>query len=466
MEKKARAQWGSKLGFILAAAGSAVGLGNIWKFPGKAFAGGGGAYLVIYLLIVILIGLPVMLTEISLGRHTQKNTLGTFRMLNRKFSWVGWFGVITGAVILCYYFHVGGWVLSYVFTYITESGNVMADGLSYFYRFLGYDPAVEATFFPLRAIIFAALFVLANTIIIIRGVEKGIEKFNKWAMPALFVILIILLIRAITLPGAKEGLSYMMSFDWSKVNSGTFISALGQAFFSLSLGMAIMITYGSYLSKKEDIAKSSLIICGLDTLVAFLAGFIIVPAVFATLGAEGVGKGGGFAFASLAGVFQAMPLSALWGVLFYILLLFAAVSSAISIEEGTVAFIVEEFNTDRKKTTIMVSLVCFAIGVLYTLSQASYNITLPWIDFTGISKPILGDWLEFWTDRILLPVAALGECIFVGWIWRPEKIREEVTLNGSGFGWFKLYSFLIKFICPAAIATILVYSLATGTTVS
>lgn len=466
MEKKARAQWGSKLGFILAAAGSAVGLGNIWKFPGKAFAGGGGAYLVIYLLIVILIGLPVMLTEISLGRHTQKNTIGTFRMLNRKFSWVGWFGVITGAVILCYYFHVGGWVLSYVFTYITESGNVMADGLSYFYRFLGYDPAAEATFFPLRAIIFAALFVLANTIIIIRGVEKGIEKFNKWAMPALFVILIILLIRAITLPGAKEGLSYMMSFDWSKVNSGTFISALGQAFFSLSLGMAIMITYGSYLSKKEDIAKSSLIICGLDTLVAFLAGFIIVPAVFATLGAEGVGKGGGFAFASLAGVFQAMPLSALWGVLFYILLLFAAVSSAISIEEGTVAFIVEEFNTDRKKTTIMVSLVCFAIGVLYTLSQASYNITLPWIDFTGISKPILGDWLEFWTDRILLPVAALGECIFVGWIWRPEKIREEVTLNGSGFGWFKLYSFPIKFICPAAIATILVYSLATGTTVS
>lgn len=466
MDNKERAQWASKIGFILAAAGSAVGLGNIWKFPGKAYAGGGGAFLLIYLAIVILIGVPVMVTELSIGRHTRKNTIGSFRTLNKKFSWVGWFGVICAFVILCYYSHVGGWVISYIASYVTESSAVMADGLSYFYGFLGIDAATGATWFPTRAIIFAFIFVAINTIILLKGVSGGIEKFNKVGMPALFVILIILLVRAATLPGAGEGLKYMLSFDWSKVNSGTFISALGQAFFSLSLGMAIMITYGSYLNDKEHISKNSFIICGLDTLVAFLAGFIIVPAVFATLGSEGIGKGGGFAFASLAGVFKAMPAGTVFGILFYLLLLFAALSSSISIQEGVVAFCCEEWGWERKKTIIGMSIVCFLIGIIYTISQASVNITIPWIDFTGISHPIAGDWMEFLTDRLLLPVCALGECIFVGWIWGPKKVQEEVEKEGVKFGWFKLYSFLIKYLCPIAIAVIIIYSFATGTTVS
>lgn len=463
---KERAQWASKIGFILAAAGSAVGLGNIWKFPGKAFAGGGGAYLIIYLLIVLLIGVPVMVTELSIGRFTRKNTIGSFRTLDKRFGWVGWFGVVCAFVILCYYSHVGGWVLSYIVSYITEGSTVMADGLGYFYGFLGIDAATGATWFPTRAIIFAFIFVAINTFILLKGVSGGIEKFNKVGMPALFVILIILLVRANTLPGAAEGIKYMFSCDWSKINSGTFISALGQAFFSLSLGMAIMITYGSYLKKEENISKNSFIICGLDTLVAFLAGFIIVPAVFATLGSEGIGKGGGFAFASLAGVFKAMPAGALFGVLFYLLLLFAALSSSISIQEGIVAFCCEEWGWKRNKTIIFMSIVCFAIGIIYTISQASVNITIPWLDFTGVSHPIAGDWMEFLTDRLLLPVCAFGECIFVGWIWGPKHVQEEVCQNDAKFAWFKVYNFLIKYICPIAIAVIIIYSFATGTTVS
>lgn len=462
---KQRAQWASKLGFILAAAGSAVGLGNIWKFPGKAYAGGGAAYLIIYLAIVFFIGIPVMATELSLGRFTQKNTLGTFRTLNKKFTWVGFTGILCAFVILCYYTHVGGWVLSYIASYVTESGTVMADGLGYFYGFLGYDAAAGATWFPTRAILFGLIFAAINAFILLKGVSGGIEKFNKIGMPALFVILIILLVRATTLPGAGEGLKYMLTPDWSKVNSETFISALGQAFFSLSLGMAIMITYGSYLPKHEDIAKNSIIICCLDTLVAFLAGFIIVPAVFATLGSEGVGKGGGFAFASLAGVFKAMPAGAVFGVLFYLLLLFAALSSSISIEEGIVAFVTEEWGWERKKTIITISVVTFLIGILYTISQAAYNIKLPWIDFTGVAMPIAGDWMEFLTDRLLLPVCALGECIYIGWIGGTKLAKDEVEVS-SKWPWYKLYEVCIKFICPIGIAVIIIYSFATGTTVS
>lgn len=287
-----RAQWGSKIGFILAAAGSAVGLGNIWKFPGKAFEGGGGAYILIYLAIVVLIGFPVMLSELTIGRAAQANAIDSFHKLGyRGFKWVGVTGVAVAFIVTSYYCHVGGWVLRYVVSYITEAQTVYADPLGYFYGLLGYNAATGETWFPLTAILFAAVFMAVNAVIIIKGVEGGIEKFNKVGMPALFVILIVLLARTITLDGAQVGFAYMLSCDWSKVGFNTFLSALGQAFFSLSLGMAIMITYGSYLPKHENLGKNTALICTMDTLVALIAGFIIVPAVFATLGSENVGKG-------------------------------------------------------------------------------------------------------------------------------------------------------------------------------
>ncbi len=425
-----RAQWGSKIGFILAAAGSAVGLGNIWKFPGKAFEGGGGAYILIYLAIVVLIGFPVMLSELTIGRAAQANAIDSFHKLGyRGFKWVGVTGVAVAFIVTSYYCHVGGWVLRYVVSYITEAQTVYA--------------------------------------VIIKGVEGGIEKFNKVGMPALFVILIVLLARTITLDGAQVGFAYMLSCDWSKVGFNTFLSALGQAFFSLSLGMAIMITYGSYLPKHENLGKNTALICTMDTLVALIAGFIIVPAVFATLGSENVGKGGGFAFASLAGVFEHMAGGAFFGVLFYMLLLFAALTSSISLIEGVVAFLTERFGWKRKPTTIIVCTLMFLIGCLYTMSQAAFNIKGIWFDFAnGVSFPIFGDFMEFLTDRLMIPLCALGVCIFTGWIWKPANAVHEIELDGKPFKLAKVYSVLVKYVAPISILLIIVASFVTGTTLS
>lgn len=467
MESK-RAQWGSKLGFILAAAGSAVGLGNIWKFPGKAFEGGGGAFLLMYLVIVPLVGMPAMLSELSIGRASQSNVVDAFGKLGHKgYSWVGWVSWLTAFIITSYYGHVGGWVLRYAVSYATEAQAVYANPLGYFYNMLGYDPVSETTFFPWIAIAFAAVFLFACGLIIIRGVQGGIEKFNKVGMPALFVLLLILLVRAVTLPGGSEGLRYMFSLDMSKVNVHTFLIALSQAFYSLSLGMSIMITYGSYLPESEDMPKNTMLVCVMDTLVAIIAGFIVVPSVFATLGPDGVGKGGGFAFVSLAGVFEHTPGGAIFGLLFYLLLLFAALTSTISLIEGIVAFLTERFRWTRTATTLVVCLVLFLLGCLYTCSQAAYSIHGIWFDFAnGISFPNFGDAMEFLTDRVMIPIAALGTCIFVGWSWTPAAAVEEIERNGVRFGLIRLYSFLIRFVVPAVIIAIFAVSLFTGTTLS
>lgn len=467
MENK-RAQWGSKLGFILAAAGSAVGLGNIWKFPGKAFEGGGGAFLLMYLLIVPLIGMPAMLSELAVGRASQSNVVDSFRRLGHKgYTWVGWMGWAVAFIITCYYSHVGGWVLRYVVSYVVEPRNVYGDPLGYFYGMLGYDPAIEATFMPWTVIFFALVFLAICAVVIIKGVEGGIEKFNKVGMPALFVILIVLFVRAATLPGAGDGLRYMLSIDASKVTPQTFLIALSQAFYSLSLGMSIMVTYGSYLPKEENIAKNTFLVCTMDTLVAILAGFIVVPAVFATLGPDGVGKGGGFAFVSLAGVFEHMPGGAFFGFLFYLLLLFAALTSTVSLIEGIVAFLIERMRWKRTPTTIVTCVAMFLIGCLYTCSQAAFDLKGIWFDFAnGVTFPPLCDAMEFLTDRIMIPLCALGTCIFVGWSWKPESAIAEVERCGVKFRLVKAYSFLIKFIAPAAIIVILLVSLFTGTTLS
>lgn len=463
-----RAQWGSKLGFILAAAGSAVGLGNIWKFPGKAFEGGGGAFLLMYLLIVPLIGMPAMLSELAVGRASGSNVVDAFRKLGHKgYSWVGWTGWIVAFIITCYYSHVGGWVLRYVVSYATESQRVYADPLGYFYAMLGLDAATGAGFFPWIVIVFAFLFIAVCALVIIEGVESGIERFNKVGMPALFLILLILLTRAATLPGAGEGLRYMLSLDMSKVTPQTFLIALSQAFYSLSLGMAIMITYGSYLSAQENIAHNTFLVCTMDTLVAVVAGFIVVPAVFATLGPDGVGKGGGFAFVSLAGVFEQMPGGAFFGFLFYLLLLFAALTSSVSLIEGIVAFLIERLRWKRTPTTIGVCVVLFLIGCLYTCSQAAFPLKGVWFDFAnGVTFPPLCDAMEYLTDRVMIPLCALGCCVFSGWVWKVERVVAEVERCGIKFRFAKAYGFLIRYLAPAAIILILCVSLFTGTTLS
>ena len=291
-----RHQWASNLGFILAAAGSAVGLGNIWKFPGKVGAYGGGAFLLCYLLIVFLVGFPVMLAELSIGRATQKNVVGAFRTLNPRWRFAGYIGIVTLFVILSYYCVVGGWVLKYV--------QIYAAGAHF-----GAGPGAYADYFstfsarPVEPLLWGLGFLVLCIVVVVRGVSQGIEKVSKVLMPLLFLLLAGLVVYSVTRPGAGEGLRFLFGIDPARLSGDTLVGALGQAFFSLSVGMGIMVTYGSYVPKSENLAKSAGWICALDTLVAVMAALAIVPVVMITQGEEGLGMGGGFAFISLPAMF-------------------------------------------------------------------------------------------------------------------------------------------------------------------
>ena len=460
-----RGSWGSTFGFIMAAVGSAVGLGNIWGFPYKMGKCGGFSFLLIYLLLAVFVGMIIMCSELALGRKTGKGVIAAYQAVSKKFGWVGWLGVLSPFLIMSFYSVLGGYCIQYTALNMAELSfdlsNVLGGNAGGGTIFMAMRQA------PFGCAVFTALFLGICMVIVKGGIASGIEKFNKVGMPALFIILIVLLARTITLDGAQVGFAYMLSCDWSKVGFNTFLSALGQAFFSLSLGMAIMITYGSYLPKHENLGKNTALICTMDTLVALIAGFIIVPAVFATLGSENVGKGGGFAFASLAGVFEHMAGGAFFGVLFYMLLLFAALTSSISLIEGVVAFLTERFGWKRKPTTIIVCTLMFLIGCLYTMSQAAFNIKGIWFDFAnGVSFPIFGDFMEFLTDRLMIPLCALGVCIFTGWIWKPANAVHEIELDGKPFKLAKVYSVLVKYVAPISILLIIVASFVTGTTLS
>jgi len=451
MEK--RGAWATNIGFILAAAGSAVGLGNIWKFPRLAFGNGGGAFIIVYLIIVFSLGVTVMLTEFVVGRNAQKNCVGAVRAIDKRWTFIGGMGILTGFIILSYYSHVGGWVLKYVVAYLTGGTSVYADPTNFFL----VDILGMGTSFPIQgALIYPFLFIGITAFVVIKGVAGGIEKLNKFMMPALFVLLILLCIRGITISGGAEGLKYLLYPDFSKVTGATVLAAMGQAFFSLSLGMGVMATYGSYLSKEENLVKNTFLICGLDTGVALLAGFAMIPIAFAA-GIDIVdGGNAGFAFISLAGAFQEMPFGTAFGALFYILLLFAALTSAISILEGTVAYVTEELKIGRTKAAIGLSAIMFSIGILYTLSQANMNLKGIWFDASGVTYPVLGDMMEFMTDKLLMPLGSLLFCILVGWVWGIDKASDEASSQGKYS--FKLkgaYMIMVKFIAPIAILLIM-----------
>lgn len=452
-----RDQWGSKIGFVLAAAGSAVGLGNIWKFPGKVGINGGGNFIVTYIFAVVLLGFTVMLAELAVGRKTQKNSIGTFRQLNKRWTFIGAMGIITAFVILSYYSVVGGWVMKYIYVYLTGA-NFGASATKYQDYFVNFITS------PIEPLIWYAIFMALTVIVIIKGVSSGIERVSKVLMPLLFAILIGIVIRSVTLDGAEEGLKFMLSLDPKSFSSGTIVAAIGQAFFSLSLGMGIMITYGSYLPKSDNLIKSVTWICALDTLVAIIAAFAIIPAVFVTLGREGLGMGGGFAFMALPNVFSQMPGGTFFGLLFYILLFFAAFTSAISLLEGTVAYATEELKFSRKSATIILALLMSILGAGYSLSQGAMEINIPWFDFAnGLKLLPMNAVMEKFTDNLTMPLCALFMCIFVGWIWGVDNAVEEIEQNGQfKFKLKKIWMFLIKFLAPAAIVVIIYHTLFLG----
>jgi NSS family neurotransmitter:Na+ symporter len=433
-----RDQFRSRIGFIFAAAGSAVGLGNIWKFPYLAGTHGGGAFVVIYLACIVLIGFSLMLMEFALGRNTSLAAAGAFRKLDKRFTFIGIMGVFSAFLIMGFYPVVGGWSLSYIAkTVVGELAVTDAEALGGVFGNL-----ISGSFAP---IFWTALYMILNIVIVAGGIGAGIEKAAKFMMPALFVLLIILGIRSVTLPGAGEGLAFMFKPDWSALSGEVALAALGQAFFSLSLGMGCMITYSSYLSKKENLVSNAFIIPGMDTLVAILAGVVILPATIA-FGFE-VGAGPGLVFVTVPAIFATMGpvIGKLFGLLFFVLIALAALTSSISLLEVIVSYLIDEKNMTRKKAVGVTSVILFIMCIAASLSMGA------WADFKILGNNIF-DTFDKITTYITMPLGALFISLFVGWFWGKENALKEVTNDGTiKFGLFNVWFFLCKWIIPAII---------------
>lgn len=445
--KNERGSWGSKIGFLLAAAGSAIGLGNIWKFPYLCGEYGGAAFIVTYIALVIIVGFTIMLAELVLGRHSQFGPVGAFRAIKQKWAWAGAVGILASYLILTYYSVIGGWIIKYIISGLTGNFNTTdVDALGgIFTTFIGQ---------PFEPLVYHAIFMLMTLGIVMGGISGGIEKASKIMMPALFVILVVVVIRAVTLPGASAGLEYMLKPDWSKFGIDVVIAALVQVFFSLSLGMGVIITYGSYLGKEEHLTTCAVQIPIMDSAAALLSAFAILPAVFA-LGYN-PSAGPGLLFITLPGVFAKMPMGSVFGVLFFIFVLFAALTSSISLLEAAVTYLVDEHKWERKKATIGLGVLAFLIGVPSSLANGAFG------GITFIAGMNFFDSISFFAENLLLPLSAFLVSIFIGWVWGTKNALDEATNNGKvKFGMAKIWTFSVKYIAPIAIGYILLQSIMT-----
>lgn len=441
-ETKQRDQWGSKIGFILAAAGSAVGLGNIWKFPYLAGSNGGGAFVFVYFAILIVVGFTLMMAELTIGRHTQLSPVGAYRKIKAKWAWVGAIGVIAGFLILSFYSVIGGWVINYIVKALTGGFHV-ADSSQFATIFTSFITS------PIEPIIYQAIFMVLTVGIVIGGISGGIEKYSKILMPGLFIMLIVVVLRSLTLPNAMEGVKFFLVPDFSEITPSVILSALGQVFFSLSLGMGAMITYGSYLSKEENLVTSSFQIPLLDTAVALLAGLAILPAVFSF--GFSPEQGPGLLFITLPAVFDAMPLGTIFGFLFFVLVLFAAVTSSISLLEVSVSYVVDELNWDRKKASLLLGLIIFILGVPSSLGLGV------WDHISLVKGKDILDSVSFVAENIFLPLGGMLLCIFIGWVWGLDNAYKEVTNEGKiKFGLMHVWGFLVKYVAPIAILIVFI----------
>lgn len=436
----------SKFGVIAAAAGSAIGLGNIWRFPYVTGENGGGAFLLIYLLFVLAIGLPVMISEFVIGRSAQKNPYGAFKMLSPRRPWylIGLMGVAAAFMILAFYTTVAGWTLEYFYQAIT--GNLSGKNDAELTRM--FDDFLKGSF---RPILWFVIFMAFTALIILSGVRKGIEKYTKILMPLLLVLLISLCIRSVTLEGSGAGLRFLFNPDFSKITPKVILEALGQAFFSLSIGMGTLITYGSYIRKKENLASSAFYVVSADTMIAVIAGIAIFPALFALGGSPASGTG--LVFIVIPAIFQKMPMGDVFALVFFILLAVAALTSTISVLEVIVAYLAEELRMTRRKATVAATLAVSALGMLTVLSLGSLgNIKLLGRNIFGL--------LEYLTSNIMLPLGGFFIVMFIGWFYSRKKTHDELTNNGElKAGYMPFYMFLVKFVAPIAIAIVFLYSL-------
>ena len=443
-----RDTWGSKAAFVLAAAGSAIGLGNIWGFPTVAGQNGGAAFLLIYLAAVALIGAPVMLAELIVGRRTQRNPVGAFKELAPRSLWVvvGGLGVLTGIMILSFYSVIAGWTLSYIFKTITGTFQAGVDTEAIFNELAGSAvPAISWHF----------VFILLTIYVVLGGVRDGIERWTKVLMPLLFALLMLLAIRAVTLSGAEAGLAFYLKPDFSKVTGTVILSAIGQAFFSLSLGMGAMITYGSYVSKRDDLVSSAAWVTFADTTIAILAGLIIFPTLFHA-GLEPGAGGPGMVFVVLTSLLSSIPPAPYGGVIFgtgfFMLLGIAALTSSVSLLEVVTSWAVDERGMSRRKAAISLGLVAFVIGIPSALANGAVS----WLtNLPGVGMDFLS-FLFMLFGQYSLVIGALLISLFVGWVWGVKAAGEEVRENDGEFPLGRTWGFLIRFVAPTAIVAILV----------
>lgn len=440
---KKRDNWGSRLGFIMAAAGSAVGLGNIWRFPYTAGQNGGSAFILIYLGFVFVIGLSVMVAEFAVGRRTSLAAVGAFKKYNSNWTFVGVIGVVSAFFIMGFYPVVGGWALAYVFkTFTGLLSNTAAIGDS-FGAFITD---------PIQPLIWFLVFLAANVVIVIKGISGGIEKAGKVLMPTLFILFILLAIRSVTLEGAAAGLEFLFKPDFSEVTGETFLAALGQAFFSLSLGMGCMITYGSYLKKDEKLPQNALIVTALDTAVAILAGIAIFPALFA-FGMEPA-AGPGLVFVVVPTIFAQMGgLGIIFSAVFFIALVVAALTSSVSLLEVVVSYLIDQRSMERKPAVLITAAIMTVTGILASLSLGVMS------GFTMFGVGVF-DFFDILTDKIFLAIGGMLLAIFVGWVVKKEDLKDELTNGGTlKFGLFEIWYNIVKYVIPVAVAVIAVFGI-------
>lgn len=445
-----RKNFGSKLGVIMAAAGSAVGLGNVWRFPTEVGRNGGAAFILIYLACVLLIGVPLMLSEFVVGRHTHANPIKAYSKLAPGSWWriVGVEGVLVAFLILSFYIIVSGWTLYFVVQSFT--GNLLAES-DYKQYFSAFTSDVSSP------ILYGALVMLMVHVVIVRGVQNGIERFSKVMMPLLLLIILVLAVCSFSLPGSAQGMSYLLHPDFSKINTSVVLSAMGQAFFSLSLAMGCLCAYASYFGPETNLPRTAFNVSGIDTMVAVMSGFVIFPAVFSVQGIQ-PDAGAGLVFITLPNVFNmafsgAPILGYVFSCMFYVLLLLAALTSAMSLHEPITAYLHETFGLSRRKAATTVSLSCMTLGVVSSLSCGI------WSEYTVFGLTFF-DFLDYLTAKIIMPIGGVLICVFVGWYLDSKLVRDELSNCGKApFRLFPLFLFLIRYVVPLAICVIFVNEL-------
>lgn len=445
VDNSKRATFGGKLSAVLVSAGGAVGLGNIWRFPYVAGENGGGAFLVLYIVCAILIGLPIMLGEFSIGRQTKSNPVGAFRSLNKSWRYFGYNCIVTSFLILGFYSVVSGWTIEYTVHSVT--GEITRHASA------GEHAAFFSSFIenPWKPVVYTSIAMLLTHTVIALGVRKGIERCSKILMPVLLLMLAVLAVRSLTMPGGAEGVKFFLMPDFSKVTARTLLDAMGQAFFSLSIGLGTMVTYASYFNEKTNLRTTAVNVTVIDTLVAVLAGLVIFPAVFSA-GIE-PSAGSSLVFITLPGIFASMPLGMVWSSLFFLLLTVAALTSVISLHEVVTVYIAEEWHMSRKAATRLATLSVIAVG---SLASLSLGVMKHWTIF---GKTIF-DALDYVTANIMLPLGGLMTAIFVGVVIDRRVLHDQLTNFGKlQCPQERTVRFLLRYVCPIMLALIFIDNL-------